>query len=134
MKKRPAFVGFLSWLVIISGALQIIAGIFLFIHRNDSDVIDSFDIGSGSVTTLAILGIAFGVLWLFVGMGLRSGNNAARLFVVGLVAVEIGFLVWAFIQAHHVYWDTAMWATVIHALVAGYLLFDDDAQSYFRHA
>ena len=32
---------------------------------------------------------------------------------------------------HSVHWYHAIWPTVLYMLVAGYLLFDDDAKAYF---
>jgi hypothetical protein len=35
------------------------------------------------------------------------------------------------ISLHSVHWYHALWPTAIYLLVAGYLLFDEDAKAYF---
>jgi hypothetical protein len=40
-------------------------------------------------------------------------------------------LLWVVLSLHSVHWYHALWPTLIYVLVAGYLLFDEDAKAYF---
>ena len=128
---RPKLLGFMAWLMIISGALQAIAGVFVIVERNKTEIQDALDATSNDATTMGIVMIALGVLGVLVGSSLRSGKNWART-LVGLIAVaNIVGLVWAAIAYHRLHWYNVAWPTFVYALIAGYLFMDDDVQEYF---
>ena len=130
--RRPFGVSFLSLLVAVMGVIQIGAGIVVLVQRNDDDTLDTLELTSSEATTAGIVGIIVGVLAILISGALRRGANWARLLVGLLAAVNAAILVWAALSFHEVHWYNVMWPTVIYALVAGYLFFDDDAQAYFR--
>lgn len=89
---------------------------------------------SGDVTLLGVATVVFGVVVFMIASALRGGSNFARLLIgvialarlVGLILVTIGY--------HRVHWYDSLAPTVIYLLVAGYLVFDDDARAFFRRA
>lgn len=129
--KRPLGVSLLSLFMIVSAVLQIGAGIFMLVQRNDDDLLDAVDATSSDVTTMGIIGIIAGAIALLVGLALRNGARWAR-NLVGLIAIaNVAVLVWAAISYHHVHWYNVAWPAVIYALLAGYLFSDEDAKAYF---
>lgn len=58
---------------------------------------------------------------------------AAAPFAAAAIGVDVavGSLIWVVVAYHSIHWYTAMWALAIYALVAGYLLFDEDAKAYY---
>ena len=128
---RPFGVSLLSWILILSGALQIGGGIFLIVQRNDNDILDSVDATSSEVTSLAIATIVFGVLALVVGVAMRNGAKWARTLIGGLALLNVGLLVFAAISYHQLHWYNVAWPALFYALIAGYLFSDEDAKRFF---
>lgn len=132
VQRRPFGVAFLSWLFILTGLAQIIAGIVLLLVRDREDVHAQLrNVSTGEVTTIAVITIILGVIsWLVAG-GLRSGAGWAR-FLVALGAVlHAAALVWSVFSHHGLHWYQAVLPTAIYLLVAGYLYGDEDAKSFF---
>ena len=66
--RAPIGTRVVGWLIIISGVLQIAAGIVILAVRDDITS-ETPDYSSGEVTAVAIAAIVFGLVYLFVGRG-----------------------------------------------------------------
>jgi hypothetical protein len=131
--RRPVGVSLLSILLIIAGIFDIVAGIVVLATRNDANVrLALRDVTSGSLTTLAIVTIAMGVLVLLVALSLRRGANWARAVVAGVAIARLIILIWSVIAHHSYHWYQALLPAAIYALVAGYLFYDEEARRFFE--
>ena len=130
--RRPFGVGFLSILLIISGIFDVVAGIVLIAVNVDDTLRQELrEVTEGSVTTYAIVTIAFGVIAILTGVGLRNGANWARGLVAGVAVGRLVVLVWAVIAYHGLHWYQAILPTALYVMIAAYLLGDEDTKRYF---
>ena len=89
-RRAPVGVRVIGWLIIISGALQVAAGIAILALRDDV-VEQAPDYSDGEVSAIAIAAIVFGLIYLLVGRGfLRLSRLALGL---GLLVGGIGVVV-----------------------------------------
>jgi uncharacterized membrane protein HdeD (DUF308 family) len=129
--RRPLGVSLLSLFMIVSGLLQVGAGIFMIVQRDDDDLLKAVEASSSDVTTLGVVAIVSGVIATLVGLALRRGAGWARTLVGVIAVANVVFLVWSAIAHHYIHWYNVAWPTVIYALLAGYLFMDEDAKAYF---
>jgi hypothetical protein len=133
-RSRPFGVAFLSVLIMAVGVIEVVGGILLLVQRLDEDLLATVDVSAAQITTYALFTAMFGVIVFLIGLALRSGAGWARYVVAVLAAVRLASLIWVVVSYHSIHWYTAIWALAIYALVAGYLLFDDDAKAYYSRA
>ena len=129
--RRPFGVGFLSILVIIAGFVDVLSSLVILLDRNDEDLLNALDVSQGNLTTYAVVSMGIGIIVVLVGFALRTAANWARLAVAIVAVARLISLLWVVISLHSLHWYQAIWPTAIYLLVAGYLLFDDDAKAYF---
>jgi|GEM_PF-3167637 hypothetical protein len=129
--RRPFGVTFLSILIIVGGIVDAIVGVITLFNVDDDAFLAGIEHTKSEIRTIAWVAIAFGVIAILVGLALYKGVNAARLIVGILAAVRLAVLIWVVAAYHEVHWHQVLWPTVIYALVAGYLFFDEDAKRYF---
>ncbi|NNC10357.1 hypothetical protein HII28_00460 [Planctomonas sp. JC2975] len=127
--RRPAGVTLIAVLAWIEGALNILAGVFLLVFKNEPSVRVAWA-GEGSLITSAILSILFGVVVVLVAGGLLRGSRGARIVVtiVQLFAI-VGdvFTAWA-------YPGQFAWSAVsaLISLIIIILLWTGRANDFFR--
>lgn len=115
---RPFSVSIVFIVILVSGALGIIAGIYRLFNRGD-------DLGwiSSAIT------IGLGVIYLLVAKGIANGNRGSR-FLVALVSVLwIIVGVWAFIIEPGIW--LASTVQVLLGLVTLGLLYNGKARQFF---
>ena len=128
---RPFGVGFLSILIMGVGVIEVVGGILLLAQRLDDDLLATVDVTAAQITTYGLFTAMFGVIVFLVGLALRNGAGWARYVVAVLAVVRLASMIWVVVAYHSIHWYTAIWALAIYALVAGYLLFDEDAKAYY---
>jgi hypothetical protein len=131
---RPFGVGFLSILIMAVGVIEVVGGILLLAQRLDEDLLSTVDVTAAQITTYGLFTAMFGVIVFLVGLALRNGAGWARYVVAVLAVVRLASMIWVVVAYHSIHWYTAIWALAIYALVAGYLLFDEDAKAYYSTA
>ena len=115
---RPFSVSVVFVIILISGVLGIIAGIYRLFNRGD-------DLGwiSSAVT------IGLGVIYLLVARGIANGNRGARFLVAVVSVLWIVAGVWAFII------EPAIWPAstvqVLLGLITLGLLYNGKARAFF---
>lgn len=130
--RRPTGVTIVAVLAWISGALDLISGILLFLLLPVPEVVDQFN-GTGGLITSAIGSVIIGLIVVIVAGGLLNGNNASRLIVTVIEVLSlIGslFLVWAYYGNRPEV--VAEWAGILVSLVVLILLWSRKASAYFR--
>jgi hypothetical protein len=132
--KRPFGVGFLSVLIMAVGVIEVVGGILLLVQRLNEELLSTVDVTAAQITTYALFTAMFGVIVFLIGLALRNGAGWARYVVAVLAVVRLASLIWVVVAYHSIHWYTAIWALALYALVAGYLLFDEDAKAYYAGA
>jgi hypothetical protein len=130
VRQRPMGVSLLSILVIIAGALDVLAGILSISMRGDSDLLVELKGTQGEVTGLGTGLIILGVIAIVVGLMLWRGSAFARILVGVIALVRLVGAVWVFASFDRAQWYEGIGSLVIYALVAGYLLFGTTARDY----
>ncbi len=87
-ERRPVLLSIVGWITVISGLLQILAGI-LVLALND-DVVQETSFTSDEVTGLGIAALVFGLIYLLVGRGMLNLNRFA--LGLGVVVSILGIL------------------------------------------
>ena len=84
--KRPAGITFLMVIGVINGLLSILAGLVLFIGRQDQQVIANAGGSKSTVTAIAVTTMVIGAIIILIALALGGGSNGARL-LIGIVMV-----------------------------------------------
>jgi hypothetical protein len=131
--QRPAGVGFISWLLILGGAINVVAGVLMLFHRGEA-FIDALNISDSGVTGYAIGMIAVGAVILLIAFALRGGSNVARMLLVVAWLANAAMMIWGIVGLHSVHWTNALWPLLVISLAVGYLMFDEDAKAFFARS
>lgn len=127
--RRPGLITLLVVLVVISGILSLIGGVFLLIVGIGTGV-DVDGMAGGVVITLAIFAILFGLVYLAVAKGLSVGNPTSRIIVAIVTVLHlIGNLYTAFSRTDNSR-TSAIGALIVGVLVLA-ILFSPKANEFF---
>ena len=130
VSQRPFGVSLLSILVIIGGALDVLAGIISISARGDGDLLVELKGTEGEFTAFGTGLVILGVIAIVVGFMLWRGSDFARI-LIGIIAVlRLVGTIWAFASFDRQHWYEGIGSVVIYSLVAGYLLFGTTARDY----
>jgi pilus assembly protein TadC len=130
VSRRPFGVSLLSILVIVAGALDVIAGILSISVRGDNDLLVELKGSQGEITAFGTGLISLGVIAIVVGFMLWRGSGFARILIGIIALVRLIGTIWAFASFDREHWYEGIGSVVIYALVAGYLLFGATARDY----
>jgi hypothetical protein len=130
VSQRPFGVSLLSILVIIAGALDVLAGILSVSFRGDDNLLVELKGSEGEITAFGSGLIVVGVIAIVVGFMLWRGSGFARILIGIIALVRLVGTVWAFASFDRAHWYEGIGSVVIYALVAGYLLFGTTARDY----
>jgi hypothetical protein len=130
VSRRPFGVSLLSILVIIAGALDVLAGILSVSVRGDGDLLVELKGSQGEITAFGTGLIILGVIAIVVGFMLWGGSDFARILIGIIAVVRLIGTIWAFASFDREHWYEGIGSVVIYALVAGYLLFGTTARDY----
>ena len=128
--RRPFGVSLLSILVIIAGALDMLAGILSVSVRGDGDLLVELKGSQGEITAFGTGLIILGVIAIVVGFMLWRGSDFARILIGIIAIVRLIGTIWAFASFDREHWYEGIGSVVIYAVVAGYLLFGTTARDY----
>ena len=130
VSRRPFGVSLLSVLVIIAGALDVLAGILSVSVRGNGDLLLELKGSRGEITAFGTGLIILGVIAIVVGVMLWRGSDFARILIGIIALVRLVGTIWAFASFDRAHWYEGIGSVVIYALVAGYLLFGTTARDY----
>lgn len=127
--QRPGTVTLLVVLVVISGILQVIAGLAVVFLRDNARIAQ--ETGSPTVGLwLGIVTIVCGLIYLAVAKGLANGNGFSRVLVAIVSVLNIIAGVWAFLtQIEHGRWSGL--GTVIFGLIVLAILYSRRSNAFF---
>jgi hypothetical protein len=128
---RPIGVAVISIVIMIQAVLAIMAGLGLFLERNDESLLSHLDQSSDTVGTYGILAIVWGVVALLVALGLWGGAGWARFLVAIVELLQVVGGVWLLFG-----WDghyrTQGVGQIIAAVIVLWLLFNPRADEFFE--
>jgi hypothetical protein len=128
---RPFGVSLLAFVVMLGGALDLVGGLLLLLERNDDAVLDRMGGSADEIAAYAVMTMIVGLVVIVVGAALRNGSNFARYFIAFIALIRLASLAYVIITFAKGDWYDALVPAVVYTLVAGYLLFDKDAQAFY---
>jgi hypothetical protein len=129
--RRPFLLSLVTILMMISGALGVIAGIILTVLHNNDDLMSDSGESSSTLLTLGISAIILGLIHIWLASALRNGSRFARAVVVVYEVLQIVAAVWALIALHDAYRANALVTILISLFVIWYLYGNDRSRAYF---
>lgn len=123
VSRRPFGVSLLSILVIIAGALDVLAGILSVSLRGDGELLVERKGSQGEISAFGTGLIILGVIAIVVGFMLWRGSDFARILIGIIAIIRLIGTIWAFASFDRAHWSAGIGSVVIYALLAGYLLF-----------
>ena len=130
VRQRPFGISLLSILVIIAGALDVLAGILSVSIRGDDELLVEVKGSQGEITAFGSGLIILGVIAIVVGFMLWRGSAFARILIGIIALVRLVGTIWVFASLTGRTGTRASSSLVLYALVAGYLLFGTTARDY----
>lgn len=112
---RPFGVTLVAVIAWITGALQVISGVFALFGGN---------------VTLGVVGIVVGIITVLVSLGLFSGNSGARLIVTIVFLLNIGGSIYLLIAHPGQVWSAI--GSLILPLIGLILLYTSRANAFFK--
>ncbi len=128
----PFGIKLLSWIVLFGAVLDLSFATLLFLDRNESNVLAETGLDSSTVAVYAIVLGLLGLFALYVGFQLRLGVDFARYLIAFLAVIRLANLVYVMIFFDRSHWFGALVPALLYALVAAYLLLDDNVKKYFQ--
>jgi len=131
IKEVPIWVKIISVLYYMGGVFGIIGGVLLLVGASFIDSlfsqISEFTLGS-TMMIIGIITLVFGILDIFIGMGLWKTKNWARVVVIffGFIGILMGIFITVksgFLSAVVVF--------IMNLLIVGYLLFNKKVKEAF---
>jgi hypothetical protein len=118
---RPFGVTLVFVVILLSGALLVVAGVARLFNRGDNANV-------GLIAALVTM--AIGVIYLLVAKGIANGSRMARLIVAVVTVLSIGSSIWTLFTA------PALWFTLLVQIALGLivlvLLYSARASMFFR--
>lgn len=127
----PLGVKLLSAVVIVGAILDLSLATLMLLNRNTANLGAETGWSPGTITLYAVVVGALGLVAFAVGIGLRAGNNWARLLTVALAVLHLVGLAVVMIEHDDQQWYSALVPAVIYAVVSFYLLYDREARDYY---
>jgi hypothetical protein len=128
---RPISVSVVAIVAFIQGIIAISVGLGLIVERNDANLLEHINRGSGTLTTYGVGSIIWGALALLVGYGLWHGAGWARILVAILQILSLfGGILLLFSWDGHYLWQ-GIWQIIVSLFVL-WLLFNPRADEFFH--
>ena len=129
--KRPFAIALLMWLGIIQGLVNLAAGLFLILDKDDPDLIFNSGMTSDHLMWSGIWSLLVGFIVILVSLYLGSGSEVARVLFAIVAALNTGLGVWGLFALHgEQQFAAAMAATI--GLIVLYLLFNERSSRFFE--
>ena len=127
----PLGVKLLSMVVVVAAILDLSLATLMVLNSGTANLQAQTGLGSGALVAYGIVIGALGAVAFAVGVGLRAGSPWSRLVTIAFAFVRLVGLTFAMFAFDSSQWYTAIVPAVIYAVVAYYLIYDDEARDYF---
>ena len=87
--RRPVLVTLISFLLIVTGVVQVLFGVVFVANRNDQDFLQNAGVDSSELTNLGVVLVIIGALSVFLAFSLLRGSRVARAFVALVMLCQI---------------------------------------------
>ena len=87
--RRPVLVTLISFLLMVTGVLQVLFGVVFVANRNDQDFLQNAGVDSSELTNLGIFLVIVGALSVLLAFSLLRGSRVARAFVALVMLCQI---------------------------------------------
>src|SRR5215212_3063241 len=129
--RRPFLLSLVTILMIIGGALQVLAGVVLIVLNGNEDLQRDSGESAGTLVTLGLVALAFGVIQVWFATLLRRGSRFARAVVLVFEVLRIVGGVWTLIALHSQYRLNAIITIAIALFVIWYLYGNQRSREFF---
>lgn len=127
--RRPGGVTLVAVLTWITGALDFLAGVVLFLQAGDPELRERFA-GQAGVTTIALTSMVLGTIAVIVAVGLWRGNSAARMIITVVQVLSIiGSL---FLAIAYIGLPVGEWIGIVLSFIVLMLLWSKKASAFFN--
>lgn len=130
----PLGVKLLSIVVIVGAILDLSLATLMVLNRNTANMQLETGMSAGGLLAYGIAIGVMGIVAFMIGIGLRAGSPWARILTIVVALVRLVGLGFAMIAFDSQQWYTAIVPALIYAVVAYYLLYDEEAKAYFSPA
>lgn len=127
--RRPGGVTLVAVLTWISGALDFLAGVVLFLQEGDPELRERFA-GQAGVVTIALASMVVGLIAVIVAVGLWRGNLAARMIIT--VVQVISIVLSLFLAIAYIGLPVGEWIGIVVSFIALMLLWSKKASAFFN--
>ncbi|MFM7062120.1 MAG: hypothetical protein ACKO04_01315 [Actinomycetes bacterium] len=128
---RPFGITLLMTLGVISGALNVLAGIFVALDRNSASLLKYAFSTPNQLLVMGLFVIALGALQAALALALGGGSNAVRILFAVIAVLNLGAGIWALVALHSEQRAGGAFSACV-SLVVLYLLFNHRAEEYFE--
>jgi len=129
--RRPFLLSLVTILMIIGAILQIIVGLVLVFASGSSDLQSDSGESAGTIVTLGLLALGFGLIQIWFAVLLRRGSRIARALVLVFEVVQIIAAVWTLIAMNAQYRVNALITIAISMFVIWYLYGNQRSRAFF---
>lgn len=129
--RRPVLISVVAILAVVQGVFSVLAGIALIIDRNDADLRAHVGVSSGNLTALGIFLLIVGAIEFLVALGLWRGNQAARVIVAIVTALQGAGGIYELLAYSGTYLWQGIWQILFSALIL-YILFNQSSERFFE--
>jgi len=129
--RRPFLLSLVTILMIIGGALQVLAGVVLIVLNGNEDLQNDSGESAGTLVTLGLIALAFGLIHVWFATLLRRGSRFARAVVLVFEVLQIVGGVWTLIALHSQYRINAIITIAIALFVIWYLYGNQRSREFF---
>ena len=127
---RPFGITLLMVFGFFAGLMNIAAGIFLILDRNDPQLVLQTLHSPSQLLTAGIVAIVFGSIQLLLASALGAANNIVRLVYAFIAALNFSMGVWATVALSSEQRAAGVLTMVFSGLIL-YFLFNQKADDYF---
>jgi hypothetical protein len=132
--RRPFLLSLVTILMVIGGALQIVAGVVLVIFSGTDDLQRDSGESTGTLITLGLISLIFGLVHIWFAVLLRRGSRFARAVVLVFEVLQIIGGIWTLIALHSQYRINAIVTIAISVFVIWYLYGNQRSRAFFGDA
>lgn len=129
--RRPFGITLLMVIGVIQGVLNILAGLFVILDRDDAELQRVARMSEDQLLWFGIGAVAFGALIVLLAQGLGAGSEGVRILFAVIATFNLAVGVWALFALHGEQQASGAGSAIFGGL-ALYLLFNHRAEEFFE--
>jgi hypothetical protein len=129
--RRPVLVTLISFLLILTGVLQVLFGVVFFANRNDQNFLQDAGVDSSELTNLGVLLVIIGAVSVFLAFSLLRGSRVARALVALVMLCQIAGGIYTLVELDSGHRASGLGAIVGAVIVLYFLFGTQKARAFF---